>query len=93
VGKFEYRTFVEIDRDTEHIPAIVRKAALYDRYYRSGREQSRSGIFPSVLFVTKNQRRVDAIERSLRQAKKLTPNLFAVTDDAGALDALIGAKP
>jgi hypothetical protein len=91
-GAYEYRYFVEIDRNTEHLPAIVTKAQLYNRYYRSGREQSRDELFPTVLFVTTDGERARAIGRALQTTRGLTSNLFAVTTDSEALKVLLGAN-
>ena len=92
VGEYEYRYFVEIDRDSEHLPAIVRKAQLYNRYYRSGREQSRDELFPTVLFVATDAARARAIGRALQTTRGLTSKLFAVTTDNEALKVLLGAS-
>ncbi len=52
-GDSEHLAFVEVDQGTEHGPAIRRKAALYERYFRSGREQARLGAFPRVLWLVR----------------------------------------
>lgn len=90
VDEYEHRFFIEVDRDTEHLPSIFRKANLYDRYYRSGREQSKSGLFPTVLFVASDAKRGQAIERGLQAMKKLPPKLFATTCDDDVLEELLG---
>lgn len=90
VGDFEYRFFIEVDRGTEHLPALVRKVRLYDRYYRSGREQSNDGLFPTVLFVASNAQRAETIQRGLHEVKELTIELFATTHDGDVLRALLG---
>jgi hypothetical protein len=90
VGDYEHRFFIEVDRDTEHLPSIFRKANLYDRYYRSGREQSKSGLFPTVLFVASDAKRAQAIERGLQAMKKLPSKLFATTCDDDVLEELLG---
>lgn len=90
VGDYENRFFIEVDRNTEHLPAILRKANLYDRYYRSGREQSKSGLFPTVLFVTSDAKRARAIEHALQAVKGFPPKLFATTCDDHVLEVLLG---
>ena len=92
VGDYEYRFFIEVDRNTEHLPTIVRKAKLYDSYYRSGREQSRDGLFPSVLFITSDVKRSELITRSLQQVRGLTPGLLTAVHQDDALQALLGGK-
>jgi hypothetical protein len=93
LGDYEYRYFVEIDRDTEHIPAIVRKARLYDRYYRTGHEQSKFEVFPTVLFVVPSSGRARAIDIALRGSRGLTSRLFSITTDDEVLGLLLGGRP
>ena len=90
VGDFEYRFFIEVDRGTEHLPALVRKVRLYDRYYRSGREQSKDGLFPTVLFVASDVKRAETIKVGLQEVKELTTELFATTHDGDVLRVLLG---
>jgi len=83
-GEDELRWFVEVDCGTEHRPAIVRKAGAYQRYYLSGAEQDRDGVFPRVAWVVPNDQRADQLSRSLASEPSLSPELFAVllADDA-----------
>lgn len=92
VGDFELRHFIEVDRGTEHLPAIVRKARLYDRYYRSGKEQHKDGLFPRVLFVAPDNDRLKSIQGALKTVKGLTIELFRVCTDENALDTLLGGE-
>ena len=92
VGDFEYRYFIEIDRGTEHLPAIDRKAQLYDRYYRSGKEQHKDGMFPTVLFVVPNKERQQSIQGALNSVRGLTIELFAVCSDENTLGTLLGGE-
>lgn len=54
---FEYHAFVEIDCGTEAAGTIAAKAAAYDRYYRTGLEQERFGLFPQVAWLVPTERR------------------------------------
>jgi hypothetical protein len=56
-GEHEDRWFVEVDRDTEAVPTLARKCDTYRRYWQSGTEQARSGIFPRVLFLVPDTQR------------------------------------
>jgi hypothetical protein len=48
-GEYDLRWFIEVDRDTESLPVIVRKCRLYADYYQSGKEQvAHGGVFPRV---------------------------------------------
>ncbi|MDJ0769419.1 MAG: replication-relaxation family protein [Ilumatobacter sp.] len=77
VGELEYRWFIEVDRATEHLPAIIRKSTTYHDYYHCGVEQDRSGSFPRVLWATTTDRRADAIAAAL-SATTLTTQIFRV---------------
>ena len=92
VGDYEYRYFIEVDRGTEHLPAIVRKAQLYDRYYRSGKEQHNDGLFPTVLFVVPDRIRLHSIQGALNTVKGLTTDLFSVCADETAVESLLGGE-
>ena len=50
-GDLELRWFIEVDRGTEHLPAVMRKSTAYDRYYRGGVEQEKHGVFPRVMLA------------------------------------------
>jgi len=88
---YEYHWFVEIDLSTHSAAAVVRKCQLYNRYWSTGIEQDRSGLFPRVLFVTPNARRVGLLERAIGDARHLSAKLFAVTTTADAMECLTGA--
>lgn len=90
VGEFEYRWFVEVDLSTHSGAAVVRKCRIYDRYWQTGIEQDRSGLFPRVLLVTPSLRRATLIERSISGAQHLNHDLFAVTTSNDALKWLAG---
>jgi hypothetical protein len=91
VGKFEHYAFVEVDQGTEHGPAVLRKAQLYERYYRSGGEQARYGLFPRVVWLTTGDARADQLQRLLASARSLTPGVHVVGLQSDALPMLIGA--
>jgi hypothetical protein len=58
VDEFEQRSFLEVDCGTHGRGALVRKCQRYLAYFRSGREQASSGVFPRVVWSTTNQTRV-----------------------------------
>jgi hypothetical protein len=66
-SEFEDWWFIEVDRSTETLTTITRKASVYQDYRRSGVEQQRSGVFPRVAWITPDQARADAIARALGQ--------------------------
>ena len=59
VGDFEHRWFCEVDRGTEHLPAILRKCRQYEAYYATGAEQRDHGVFPRACWIVPDQRRAD----------------------------------
>jgi hypothetical protein len=91
VGEFEHRWFVEVDLDTEHLPTVMRKCHLYDRYYQSGDEQHAHGVFPKVLWSVPDERRAQRIRDALDHQRSLTADLFEVTSAVDLIGALIGA--
>ncbi|WP_367133240.1 replication-relaxation family protein [Saccharothrix sp. HUAS TT1] len=74
----ERRVFVEVDLATESLPTIVRKSARYVAYWRSGVEQQREGVFPQVVWLVPNQRRLQNIERALGSLAVEASGLFNV---------------
>lgn len=92
VSDFELRWFVEIDRGSEHLPAISRKCRLYQSYYKSGNEQRRNQVFPRVLWITPGDKRAERLRTAIAADRRLTPALFQVTTNEQALVA-IGETP
>ena len=90
-GDTEYHWFVEVDRGTEHLPAIRRKCWQYAAYYRSGEEQMRSGIFPRVAWLTTTQQRALTIRGAITTTSTLPDGLFVVSPLNDALELLRGA--
>jgi hypothetical protein len=92
VGDYEHRYFLEIDRGTEHLPAVLRKSRIYNAYYRSGREQSKHGVFPRVLWIVPDERRLHQVARGLSDYKRLTAGLFNVATTPRAIESLAGGE-
>jgi Replication-relaxation len=77
-GEFEDHFFVEIDCATESAPRILEKSRLYVRYWRSGREQARLGLFPLVLWVVPSERRLQQLVDALATLDAEVWELFCV---------------
>lgn len=92
VSTDELRWFVELDRGTAHVPAVLRKCRSYESYYRSGREQAEHGLFPRVLWITPGEERAERISREIEGQRELTAGLFGVTSAERALEVLCGAE-
>jgi hypothetical protein len=91
-GDFEYQWFVEVDLATHSIASVVRKCWVYHRYWASGIEQDRSGLFPQMLLIAPSERRAHRVWQGIASARGLNSELFAVADAATALDHLAGCS-
>jgi hypothetical protein len=87
-SEFEIHSFVEVDRGTEHLPAILRKCQTYQHYWRTGTEQHTRNLFPAVIWVTTTTTRAEKIAAAIRGAPDLTPDLFHTVTAENALSVL-----
>ena len=89
-GEFEDSFFIEVDRSTESVTTLTRKLDAYRRYWSSGIEQAKHGVFPRVLWLVPDERRhqvvVDACHRQPADSWQL--HLVTLYDDAA--DLMIG---
>jgi hypothetical protein len=91
VGEYELRWFIELDRATEHLPAITRKCRLYNTYYRSGTEQQEHSVFPRILWIAPSEQRATWLRNTIAADRRLAAGLFGVTTTDQALTALAEA--
>jgi hypothetical protein len=85
--------FVEVDRATESLKRIRTKANQYLDYWRSGREQERRenhGVFPRVLWSVPDDKRAQALHRTLEQLPGPASEMFTVTTAETTARALLG---
>lgn len=75
----ETHSFIEIDRDTEHLPAVLRKSRRYQQYWQAGIEQAINDLFPAVVWVTPDDKRADKIRRGITEDRALDARLFHAT--------------
>jgi len=85
----EAHVFVEIDRGTEHLPAVVKKCRIYRQYRQAGLEQEASGVFPAVLWITPDAERARKLQAAIRREPDLPADLFTICEDPAALDAIM----
>lgn len=88
-GGYEHLAFIEVDRDTQSAPTISRKLAGYRRYVRSGREQARWNLFPSVLLLAPSERRKGVLVNVAASQPEDSWPLFVIVPFDEALDGLI----
>ena len=90
VGDFEHRWFVEVDRGTEHLPALIRKCRQYEAYYGTGAEQAEHDVFPRVCWIVPDTRRANRLRVAIDKDGRLTDALFVVTTTDAGIDTLTG---
>jgi Replication-relaxation len=78
LGPYEDSYFIEVDRGTEGSQTIVRQLASYITYFESGSEQQSRGVFPRVLWLAPDSKRVAAIENSVVRLPRADRELFRV---------------
>jgi Replication-relaxation len=92
-AEHELATFVEVDRATASLPTLGRKLTVYRRYWQTGREQERFGLFPKVLVLVPSERRKQAVvEMAARQPPDAWP-LFQVVRYDDGVRILAGETP
>ena len=77
-GDYEDHWFLEVDRATEAPGRIVRKCIEYLDYRRSGKEQSEVGLFPAVVWIVPNEKRLGQLLRRISDEASLDTQLFQV---------------
>ncbi len=88
-GEYELRWFIEVDRNSESLPVIVRKCRLYADYYQSGQEQAaHGGVFPRVCWVVPDEGRAERVQTAIARNSALPERLFVVTTSGRAVAAL-----
>lgn len=84
----ETHSFVEVDLGTEHLPALLRKCRMYQRYFQTGTEQHQHGLFPAVIWLVPTAKRARDLQTALTTVRDLDADLFWVTTSEQALDQL-----
>jgi hypothetical protein len=86
----EEKAFLEIDCGTEGRAALTRKCRAYLMAWQAGIEGE---VFPRVLWITTNQRRVGLLTEVCASMPAEAWKLFAVTTPERALAMLTNANP
>ncbi len=87
-ARTETHSFVEVDRGTEHLPAIRRKCHLYQRYYRDGSEERSRGLFPAVVWIVPDGPRARALRDGIAADATIDADLFTAVTTNDSLAAL-----
>lgn len=90
VGDFEHRWFCEVDRGTEHLPALIRKCRVYEQYYATGKEQAAHGVFGRVCWIVPTVARAERLRTAIDHDRRLTDELFTITTTDRAIAVLRG---
>ena len=83
---FEDHWFFEIDQGTESLPTLLRKCRAYATYKNSGHEQTRTGVFPLVVWILADPSRRRLLRQQITKEPRLDTRLFHVI----APDELVG---
>jgi hypothetical protein len=80
--------YLEIDLGTESIPVLLRKAAAYEDYRRTGRAQAEHTVFPRVLWVLPTQARVARLQAAIAAEPRLPDRLFTCITPEALIETL-----
>ena len=86
-GDYEFVSFAEIDCGTEGRGALLKKAYAFLYYFRTGREQAETGVFPRVVWITPLASRAKFLAALFAGLPAEARQLFAVggMEEASAL--------
>ncbi len=90
VGEYEDSFLVEVDLGTEHRGQLTRQHHAYGEYFRAGVEQAKTGVFPGVLWIVPDARRVALLMDIQRGLPAQARRLFTVASSEQALGVLCG---
>jgi hypothetical protein len=87
-NEIELHWFVELDRGSEHRPALTRKLNAYLGAWRDGGEQARTGVFPRVLWVVPDAQRAHVIRAVWQSLPGVPAGMFTSTTSGQAIEVL-----
>jgi len=90
VSEYEDSFFVEVDLGSERRGQLVRQHRAYGEYFRSGVEQSNTGVFPAVVWIVPDAKRAVLFEDIARGLPEQLRALFTLATTANALDVFVG---
>ncbi len=90
LGEYEDSFLVEVDLGTERRGQLTRQHHAYSEYFRAGVEQAKTGVFPSVLWIVPDARRVALLTDIQRGLPAQARRLFTVATNERVLTVLCG---
>jgi hypothetical protein len=87
----DWHWWIEVDRGTEHLPAIRRKCRQYLSYYRDDDYQAVHGVFPLVAWLTTTPKRAANLQEAVARQNASLP-LFKVGLLADPLTTLLSEE-
>jgi hypothetical protein len=85
LGPYEDSYFIEVDRGTVGSRALHDQMQRYRDYWRTGREQAERGVFPKVLWLAPDSKRVAVIADCATALRTGDQALFAVAQFEAAI--------
>lgn len=85
---FEDHWYLEVDRGTESLPVLLRKSMAYEHYRRTGRAQGEHGVFPRVLWLLPDTRRVERLRAAIDADPHLPSKMFICATNDAMIDTL-----
>ncbi|HYM55253.1 MAG TPA: replication-relaxation family protein [Solirubrobacteraceae bacterium] len=92
-GEFEDVFFAEVDLGSERRGQLLRQHRAYGEYFRSGVEQTATGVFPAVVWLVPDAQRAALLEDIHRGLPEQVRRLFTVVCHDQALAVLCGKTP
>lgn len=92
-GEFEDLWFIEVDRGTESGSALMRKNRVIRQYWTSENEQRRWGVFPRVLWLVPDRKRLGQMIDVVGAQPPESWPIFAVRLFDEAIDLLSKGVP
>jgi Replication-relaxation len=92
VGEHEHACFVEVDRATASAPTVARKLDCYRRYWQTGREQERFGVFPRVVLLAPHDARRAVLAEAVARQPDESQFLYRAGLHAEAVGPLTGEE-
>lgn len=80
--------YLEVDRDTESLPVLIRKCRTYEDYRRTGRAQAEHGVFPRVLWLLPDTRRVERLRTAIDADPNLPSKMFICINNDALVETL-----